>query len=115
MSSAPSGLDVREYGYSCFRYTIPDNQEHLFDAQRRWLITRIQIFAPATLPAPGNGYLILAGSTQIFFDPGGCVNLEPNGAARGNMIVFGQGSIVLVEFWFQATPDAATPVVTVTP
>lgn len=115
MSSGPMGLDVREYGYFVRRYTVPDAQEHVLDAAHHWLVTRIQLFAPATLPPPGNGYIIMDGSSQIFFEPGGCINLEPNGAFRGRILVFGQGSILLVEAWFQATPNGNSPTVTITP
>lgn len=119
MSSAPSGLDVREYGYRLVRYTIPDGAEHSISHARALLITRIQFFAPATLPPPGNAYIITAaggGSSQgqVFVEPEGCITLEPNGAYRGDLIVFGQGCILIVEAWFQATPNAQNPVVTIT-
>ena len=91
MSSAPAGIDVREYAYDLTSYTVPDGAEHLLDAGQRWMVTRIQVFAPATLPAPGTGYIILdgPGGGQVFFQPGGCINLEPNGAFRDRILIFG--------------------------
>lgn len=114
MSSAPSGLSVQEYGYFVFRYTIPDGAEHLLQASQRWMVTRFSYFAPETFPPPGNGYVILDGSSQIFVQPGGCVELEPNGAFRGNILVFGEGAIVLVESWFQPDASGNSPTVQVT-
>lgn len=115
MSSAPAGLDVKEYGYFCFRYTVPDGAEHFLQCGQRWNVTRVQYYAPETFPPPGDGYLILDGSTQIFCAPGGCIELEPNGAFRGNILVFGEGAMLLVEAWFQPDADGVPPTVTVTP
>jgi hypothetical protein len=116
MSSAPAGLDVKEYGYFCFRYLVPDGQEHLVQCGSRWNVTRIQFFAPvADFPPPGNGYIILNGSTQIFLENQGCVDLEPNGAFRNDILVFGEGALLLVEAWFQPASDGVPPTVTVTP
>lgn len=117
MSSAPSGVDVREYAYDCFSYIVPAGGERLIDAGQRWLVTRIQVFAPATLPPPGNGYIILGGpgGAQIFFEPGGCIDLEPNGAFRDRLVIFGEGAQIIIESWFQANALGTGPGVVVTP
>lgn len=115
MSSAPAGLDVKEHAYFVFRYTIADGGEHFIQAGRRWMVTRIQYFAPETFPPPGNGYVILFGSSQIFVESGGCLDLEPNGAFRGDVLVFGEGAVVLIEAWFQPDADGNSPTVQVTP
>lgn len=117
MSSAPTGVDVREYAYDCFYYTVPDGGEHLIDAGQRWMVTRIQVFAPDPLPPPGQGYIILggAGGAQLFFQPGGCLNLEPNGAFRDRLLIFGEGAVIIIESWFQANAAASGPGVVVTP
>jgi hypothetical protein len=117
MSSAPTGIDVREYAYDLFSYIVPTGGEHLIDAGQRWMVTRIQIFAPDPLPAPGNGYIILgsAGGGQIFFQSGGCITLEPNGAFRDRLVIFGQGTQIIIESWFQANALAQGPGVVVTP
>lgn len=117
MSSGPMGLDAREYAYDVHSYIVPDGQEHLIQCGQRWLVTRIQVFAPATFPPPGNGYIILdgPGGGQIFLQPGGCINLEPNGAFRDRILIFGQGAQIIIESWFQARESGAGPGVIVTP
>jgi len=121
MSSAPSGLDVKEYGYCLLRYAIADGVEHTIRAFNKWNVTRIQFFCPDPLPA-GGCYIITgagvggaSGTGQVFLEAGGCVTLEPNGAFRGDLIVFGEDALLIVEAWFQATPDGTTPDVEITP
>lgn len=117
MSSAPAGVDVREYAYDVTSYIVPDGAEHLLDAGQRWMVTRIQVYAPDPLPPPGNGYIILdgPGGGQIFFQPGGCIDLEPNGAFRDRILIFGQGAQIIVEAWFQANALGTGPGVVITP
>lgn len=121
MSSAPSGLNVKEWSYCCLRYTVPDGAEHTIRAANRWQVTRIQYYCPDPEPA-GGCYLItdagVAGGTatgQFFVAAGGCVELEPNGAYRGDLVVFGEGAVLIVEAWYQPTADAQAPTVDITP
>lgn len=111
MSSGPVGLDAREYAYGFFRYTIPDGVIHTISTRNRWLVTRIQMFAAAAFA----GSLTLPGSSSILLEAGGCANLEPNGAHRGNVNVSGENAIVIIEYWFQASADGGTPLPVVTP
>lgn len=110
MSSAPSGLDVREYVYQVFRYTTADALTHTITTRNDWLVTRVQAFAAADPVA-----LTMANGSTINIAPGGCVTLEPNGAFRG-VISFGGGvdAVIIVEFWFQAlsSGNPLLPVVT---
>ncbi len=106
MSSAPAGLDVREYAYFCVNYPVADGAEHVFSTQNKWLVTRIQFFAPAVLP-PGGCYIIVGGQNngQLFLEASGCITYEPNGALRDKVLVFGDGAVLIIEGWYQGTTD----------
>lgn len=111
MSSGPVGLDVREYGYSYYFYTVPDGNSHFLTTQNQWLVTKVQIFAPA-----GESVSFVFGSisNEATIAPGGCLTLEPNGAFRGGMSISGEGAVLVVEFWYQASAQGSPPV-SVTP
>jgi hypothetical protein len=115
MSSAPAGLDVREYAYFCVNYEVTVDGEHVFSTQNKWLITRIQFFAPSPLP-PGGCYIIIGGQNngQMFLAAGGCVTYEPNGALRDKVLIFGLGSKVIIEGWYQGTSDGSPLAVNIT-
>jgi hypothetical protein len=108
MSSAPSGLDVREYAYGYYSAVLADGAGHTISALGRWLVTKIQIFADAThdvdfvleVPTAGGG-----GSPDVIIRAGGCLVLEPNGSFRGRIDISGQGAQIIVEYWWQ--PDRA--------
>lgn len=106
MSSAPAGLDVREYAYGLYNYVVPDAFGHSISAHKNWCITKIQVYAP-------NGAQIHLGSNVsnlLTVAAGGCLVIEPNGAHRGDIFVNGaDGALVVIEYWFQATPDAGGP------
>lgn len=110
MSSAPSGLDVREYAYSYFFYTVPDGNSHFVECKNNWAITKIQVFAAA---APVS-FVLGSISSEATIQPNGCLTLEPNGAHRGGMSIDGLGAVLVVEFWWQAN-TAGVPPVSVTP
>lgn len=110
MSSGPVGLDVREYGYSYYFYTVPDGNSHFLSTHNQWLVTKVQIYAAA---APAT-FVFGSISNQADIAAGGCLCLEPNGAYRGGMSISGQGAVLVVEFWYQASPDGS-PTVTVIP
>lgn len=114
---SPVGLDVREYGWAFFEYTLADALAHTIQPAvvnpgfpTSWLVTRIQGFAPGT----GGLSLQLVGSNLVI-PAGGCVELLPGGAFRGPIIVQGLGARVLIEYWFQATTNAALPGISVVP
>lgn len=114
MSSAPAGVDVREYGYDAFSFTVVGAGTN-FATQGRWLVTKITIFNQADpmivqLVSPSgfavNSHLIAAT---------GCLELEPNGAFRGAIqLLGGIGALIVVEYWYQAAQDGSAPTVTVT-
>ena len=114
MSSAPSGLDVREYAYGYFSAQLAGATPHQISAANRWLVTKIQVFADAgsdvdlVLLAGGGGS---GGPPDIIIRAGGCLTLEPNGAFRGGIVATGALAIIIVEFWWQPTRDVAYPVV----
>ena len=110
MSSGPVGLDAREYGYSYKFYTVPDGNSHFLTTQNQWLVTKVQIFAAA---APVS-FVFGSISNEAFIAAGGCLTLEPNGAFRGGMSITGEGAILVVEFWYQAS-NQGPPTVSVTP
>jgi len=101
MSSGPVGLDVREYVYGMFPYTVQAGGFQHIDAFNDWLVTKIQLFAganPVQLGVgPGNSILVAAN---------GCITLEPNGAFKGAIDVLGEGAYLIVEYWFQAQAGA---------
>lgn len=107
------GLDVREYAFgvkSLRTNTVPDPMSvYRFVAANAWLVTRIRYWNGA-LEA---GWLEVAGE-KIDVEISGCVCLEPNGAYRGDVRVFGAGGVVIVEYWWQATADGEPPVIGVT-
>jgi len=97
MSSGPVGLDVREYVYGMFPYTVQAGGFQKINAFNAWLVTKIQLFAGANAVqlgvGPGNSIQVAAN---------GCITLEPNGAFRGPIDVIGEGAYLIVEYWFQA-------------
>src|SRR3990172_11475861 len=101
MSSGPVGLDVREYGYSYYFYTVPDGNSHFLRTQNQWLVTKVQIFAAAGAPAT---FVFGSFSNQADLAAGGGLTLGPNGAYRGGMSISGAGAVLVVEFWYQAAP-----------
>lgn len=112
MSSGPVGLDVREYVYGYFVFTSPDAGTHTISAHNDWLVTRIQYYAAA-----GAAAVLAAGAgSPINVVAGGCVELEPNGALKESIQINGLGSMLIVEYWFQAIEGAfvATLPITVT-
>ncbi len=98
MSSAPCGLDVREYLYGTFQFQLSQFGTYVISAAGEWLVTRVQMFTKDTTGrVDGPNY----GST-IDIEPNGCYELEPNGAYRDAFRVEGFEAIFSVEFWFQA-------------
>lgn len=110
MSSGPVGLDSREYSYSYFAYTVPDENLHFITAQNAWLVTKIQLFA-----SDAGAEIFFGGlAPTITLQPGGCITLEPNGAYRAHMSVSGESALLVVEYWYQASPDGP-PTINVNP
>lgn len=99
MSSAPSGLDAREYLYGSFSLPLELFGTYVISAAGEWAVTRVQLFAAAdqaaTLDGPNYGP-----TNEVA--AGGCLVLEPNGAYRDAFRVSGGGGLFIVEFWFQA-------------
>lgn len=109
MSSGPVGLDVREYAYGVYNYRPPDGNGHSLSAGKDWLITKIQFYAgPADDARIALGSLV---SNQLTLAAGGCLILEPNGAHRGDIFLDGDGSLLIVEYWFQANPQGSIQIV----
>jgi len=114
---SPVGLDVREYGWAFFEYTPADALAHTIQPAvvnpgfpTSWLVTRIQMFAPST-----GGFSVQFSGQNLIIPAGGCVEFEPGGAYRGPFIVQGLGARILIEYWFQATTNAALPGISVVP
>lgn len=114
MSSAPCGLDAREYGFDQFAFTVVGAGTN-FSTQGRWLVTRIRIFNSTDpmivqLISP-SGFA----PNTVLVQADGCLELEPNGAFRGALqLLGGIGALVLFEYWYQAGQDGSAPTVTVT-
>ena len=110
MSSGPVGLDVKEYAYGVYKYEPPDGNGHSVAANKNWLITKIQFYA-----ASGSSAQIHLGnrvSVLMTVAAGGCLILEPNGAHRGEIFITNApGSLLLVEYWFQANPQGSIDIV----
>ena len=106
MSSAPAGLDVREYSYGFYAPTIPLSDPgtgfFAFSGRKSWLITRIQVWADAANPA----VLEFEQSGNINLAAGGCITIEPNGAFRDLVLLKGKGVRAVIEFWFQTKKNA---------
>src|SRR6478609_1779668 len=102
MSSAPCGLDVREYVYGCFSALIPDDQTYQIDARKAWFVTRVQFFAAAAGGSIGLVQFPGIPQSDVVVVANGCANFEPNGAHRASIVCSGNGSLVIVEYWFQA-------------
>lgn len=116
MSSAPCGLDVREYAYGYFSTFLTGATVHTISTGGRWLVTKIQIFAAAAdvdvvleVPTAGGG-----GPPDFIVRAGGCFVLEPNGAFRGRIDVSGAGAFIMVEFWWQPDSSGGYPTVVMT-
>lgn len=109
MSSGPVGLDSREYAYGVYKYEAPDAFSHSVSANKNWLVTRIQFYAAAGTAAE----IHLGSKVSLLMQvaAGGCLELEPNGAHRGDIFVSGEGSLLLVEYWFQANPTGSIAIV----
>jgi len=106
MSSAPVGLDVREYSYGFYAPTIeltdPGTLFWTFSGRKSWLITKIQVFADPANPAA----LEFEQFGAINLLAGGCITLEPNGAFRDKVLLKGKGARAVIEFWFQTKKNA---------
>lgn len=109
MSSAPSGLDVREYSYGTFDHTVGPDLTTL-TARGRWLITRMTFWASS---APNCRVALNRESNVSNIAPNGCLELEPNGAYRAEVQVRGEGMRCLIEYWWLPTEDGLPPTVTV--
>jgi hypothetical protein len=119
VSSAPSGIDVREYSYGVFSVESVAATTSLISARKNWLVTKIQFYAAAAdvdiLISPSFN------ERRITVKANGCLILEPNGAFKGTIVMFGSGGgdRLVVEYWFQALvqqgvdPTIAIDVVTV--
>lgn len=112
MSSAPTGLDVREYAYSFFVYRTTDGNSHFITARNNWLITKVQLFAG---PTEECSFVFGGASSSIDVAAGGCLTLEPNGGFRGGMSISGEGALLIVEYWYQARASGQRPTITVNP
>ena len=119
MSSAPAGVDVREYAYGYFSFQgFADDTVHTFASANRWLVTKIQLFAgpdddaDIVLAAGGGGS---GGPPDVIVRKGGCLTFEPNGAFRGRVDCSAKGGFLLIEFWWQPTGDVSYPTILVTP
>lgn len=110
MSSGPVGLDAREYGYSFYFYTVPDGNSHFLTTRGQWLVTKVQIFAAAE----DVSFVFGSISNEATVKAGGCLTLEPNGGFRGGMSIDGEGAVLVIEFWYQASPTGS-PTVEVSP
>lgn len=102
MSSAPTGIDSREYAYKAHCFTALGN---VFVPG--WLVTKIQIFCT-------NGSVALRLTEgEIPIVAGGCVCLEPNGAMRTALGVAGTAPgdtfLGIVEFWYPVQPTGISP------
>jgi hypothetical protein len=106
MSSAPCGLDVREYAYGVVnQYNNPSTPDvYTIFAANRWLVTRVMFFAGAD-----PGFVELEPNPPINVAANGCLCLEPNGAFRGNIRMRGAGSLLVVEYWYQ-TDSTGEPI-----
>lgn len=111
MSSGPVGLDVHEYSYSTKYVAIPGGalptDDYRISAANAWMVTRIRYWAGSA-----GGYVAINEAIPVAAN--GCVCLEPNGAHREDVFCAGAGSIIIVEYWFQARPDGTRPTITVT-
>jgi len=113
MSSGPVGLDVREYVYGHHSQVLNIDGFWEFSAHKTWLITKVQFFA-----ADAVGQVGINPFPTIPVAKNGCVILEPNGAARDKVFAFGLGSLIIIEYWFQAQAGTFVqniPIVTVVP
>jgi hypothetical protein len=109
VSSGPVGLDVKEYAYGYFKYQPPDGNGHSLAAGKDWLITKIQFYAGAA----DDAHIAIGSrvSNQLTVLAGGCLILEPNGAHRGDIFLDGDGSLLIVEYWFQANAEGSINIV----
>jgi|GEM_PF-2696425 len=98
MSSGPVGLDVREYLYGTLDLPLVSGL-YVVSAAGEWLVTRARLFAAADAGAELDGPNY---GPTISVVPGGCYEIEPNGAYRDGFRVQGNGGLFSVEFWFQA-------------
>lgn len=104
------GVDVREHGYGFISYPVPaSGAPKRLSTNKRWMITRIQAWASDTLQLTVN----LEGQTMNIA-PEGCGGLEPNGAYRGDVLVDGEGGLIVIEFWFQTDDTGQAPAVVIT-
>lgn len=97
MSSGPVGLDVREYTYGHFSQLISSAGFWEISARKNWLVTKVQFYTGANV-----GQIALDPNPTIPVAANSCVVLEPNGAFKSKIEVLGIGSLLIVEYWFQA-------------
>jgi hypothetical protein len=99
MSSAPSGLDVREYLYGSFDLPLTLFGTYVISAAGEWLVTRARLFCAADQAGEFSGPNY---GPQVQIAAGGCYEIEPNGAYRDAFRVSAGGGLFSAEFWFQA-------------
>jgi len=94
---SPVGLDVREYQYGVTQFTVPDVATYTATTRGEWLVTRVQAWAAE---ANGGGLVLFGDAVNL--EPGGCIELLPGGAFRGDIVLLGEGLIVVFEYWYQS-------------
>jgi len=96
VSSAPSGIDSKEYAYSVL-VVDSDASTHHVDG---WMVTRIQYFARSA----AGSVRILGNVIDVVADA--CIELEPNGAHRAPVTLTGTDFYCVIEYWFPAQAAA---------
>lgn len=113
---SPVGLDVREYSYGIKEFQIPDGATYVMKPTvtgstfAGWAV--LKIFAAVPAAGPSQGVVFIDGN-PVTINPGGCACLEPGGAFRGQITFIGEQLYLLVEYWWQGTPENIGPVVVV--
>lgn len=108
MSSAPSGLDVREWVYGSFVLALAGAGNSIVSARKNWRVTKVQFYTTTSA-----GHLQLTANQRIPVAINGCLTLEPNGAHNGPITVQGDASLLIVEYWFQCVDTFNTPEITI--
>jgi hypothetical protein len=107
-----SGLDPRQYGYNILSFTPASDGDFYSIQNRSWLVLRVQAFASSSIGAQSS--IQMAGGLMAI-EPGGCLDLRPNGLYRGGLVVHvnsggdPSGLVVIVEYSFAFTENGIAP------
>ncbi len=110
MTASPTGIDVRQFNWAIFEHFTTVSEPGIKIWAPGWLVTKISAFAPSDVAVFVELYDPTGGSNGMHFNvaPGGCYVADPGGAYRREVMMFGAGAQLIVEFWYPSLAGGAS-------